>query len=129
MALCDSCGQENANPTKFCGNCGNRFVERPAEVSAGEDGAVFCQRHRKEVTRVHCGRCDRPICHRCTVMSAAGVRCRDCARYRAPVRMRGLAHDAASRVGRLDFRKMWYLYLFAFVILSMIARFFSGGGN
>jgi hypothetical protein len=54
-------------------------------------------------------------------MSAAGVRCRDCARNRTPVRVRGLVHDAASRVGPMDGRKIWYLYLF-----SIVARWLSG---
>jgi hypothetical protein len=89
---------------------------------------VYCQRHRKEVTRVHCGRCDRPICHRCTVMSAAGVRCHDCARHRSPIRARGVAHGVLTTLRGIDLRKAWYLYLFAFVLLSMVLRFFSQGG-
>ena len=88
---------------------------------AGEDGAVQCARHKKEATRVRCGRCDRPICHRCSVLSAAGVRCRDCARHKSPTRLRGMAHNAKMAIGPMDGKKVWYLYIFA-----MIARFFTG---
>jgi hypothetical protein len=87
----------------------------------GEAGAYYCFKHKKEVTRVTCGRCEKPICPKCLVIGPAGVRCHDCARNKVAVRWRGLAHDAGSRVGRIDGRKVWYLYL-----LAMIARMFGG---
>ncbi|AIE87459.1 hypothetical protein OP10G_4091 [Fimbriimonas ginsengisoli Gsoil 348] len=108
-------------PGKFCANCGVKFVARKDPVSAGEDGAYFCPKHPKEVTRVTCGRCEKPICHRCIVMSPAGVRCRDCARNKRPVRVRGVLHNAAHAIGPMDQKKVWYLY-----ILAMIARLFGG---
>ena len=121
MAKCDRCGTETENPTKFCGNCGAKFVPRPETVMSGDDGAFFCQRHPREVTRLTCGKCERPICTRCLVMSPAGVRCRDCARNRVPISARGVLHDAKSAISPMDGRKIWYLY-----ILSWIARFFGG---
>lgn len=121
MLRCDRCGTPTDAPTKFCGHCGAKFVPRPEPISAGEDGAYYCQKHRKEITRVTCGKCERPICHKCTVMSAAGVRCPECARNRRPLRMRGALHSAAHAIGPLDQRKVWYLYL-----LSVIARIFGG---
>lgn len=121
MPKCDRCGVESENPGKFCGNCGDKFVARPEPVAVGTDGAFQCARHPKEVTYVSCGRCERPICHRCTVMSSAGVRCRDCARNKRPVRVRGVVHNVGAAIGPLDGRKIWYLYIFAW-----IARLFGG---
>jgi len=54
-------------------------------------------------------------------MSPAGVRCRDCARNRKPIRVRGVLNDAKQAIGPIDGRKIWYLYL-----LSWIARIFGG---
>lgn len=44
----------------------------------GEPGVYFCARHKKVKVRLRCGRCETPICARCTVMTAVGARCRDC---------------------------------------------------
>jgi len=121
MPKCDRCGFEAENPGKFCINCGTKFVPRPEPVSASADGAFFCQKHAKEVTYVSCGRCERPICHKCTVVTSAGVRCRDCAKNKRPVRLRGVLHNAGAAIGPMDQKKIWYLYL-----LSIIARMFGG---
>jgi hypothetical protein len=119
---CSRCGAENPLQSKFCPSCGAKFVPvaPPVEVD-GDDGAYYCHKHKKEVTRVTCGRCEKPICPKCMVISPAGVRCNECARNKVSVRWRGVAHDAMSSVGSIDGRKVWYLYIFA-----MIARFFGG---
>ncbi len=44
----------------------------------GEDAVWFCARHKTTQTRLRCGRCEKPICPRCTVMAPTGARCRDC---------------------------------------------------
>ena len=41
-----------------------------------------CYKHPKEETRLSCGRCERPICTRCSIVGPAGVRCRECASLR-----------------------------------------------
>lgn len=49
---------------------------------AGEPGVYWCARHRKTQTRLRCGRCETPICPKCTVYGPTGARCRNCASYR-----------------------------------------------
>lgn len=34
-------------------------------------------------TRLRCGKCEKPICPRCTVITSVGARCRDCASNRS----------------------------------------------
>lgn len=117
---CNKCGAANAANTKFCGSCGRKFEPVPEAVEAGEEGLYYCYKHPKELTRVTCGRCERPICPKCLVVGSAGVRCKVCARNRTPVRLRGLAHNAAAGIGGIDTRKVWYLYVW-----GMIIRFFA----
>lgn len=49
----------------------------------GEPGVWFCARHRSVRTRLRCGRCEKPICPKCTVIGPTGARCRDCGSNRA----------------------------------------------
>lgn len=62
-------------------------MSEPAATQAveipGEPGVYWCARHRKVRTRLRCGRCERPICPRCTVYGPTGARCRDCASNRS----------------------------------------------
>ena len=44
----------------------------------GEPGVWFCARHTSVQTRLRCGRCEKPICPKCTDMGPVGARCRDC---------------------------------------------------
>lgn len=44
----------------------------------GEPGVWRCARHKNVQTRLRCGRCEKPICPKCTVMAPTGARCRDC---------------------------------------------------
>lgn len=52
-----------------------------SEESAGEQ-RTFCATHPDVETALRCGRCGKPICPRCLVMTPVGARCRDCARLR-----------------------------------------------
>lgn len=124
QAHCSKCGAANVATTKFCGSCGAKFEPVAAAVSAGEEGLYYCYKHRKEPTRVTCGRCERPICPKCLVVGPAGVRCKVCARNRTPIRIRGLAHSAGSAIGGIDGRKVWYLYIWASII-RFIAMLFG----
>lgn len=47
-----------------------------------EPGVFWCARHRKTQTRLRCGRCEAPICPKCTVYGPTGARCRNCVSYR-----------------------------------------------
>lgn len=49
----------------------------------GEDGVYFCARHKTVKTRLRCGRCEKPICPKCTIFGPTGTRCGDCASNRS----------------------------------------------
>jgi hypothetical protein len=63
------------------------LTEQPSPSAAlevpGEDGVYFCARHKSVHTRLRCGRCEAPICPKCTVMTPVGARCRDCGTNRS----------------------------------------------
>ena len=44
----------------------------------GELGVYFCARHKNVKTRLRCGRCETPICPKCTRQGPAGMRCPAC---------------------------------------------------
>src|SRR5436190_24115032 len=94
--VCAKCSAENPADKKFCGDCGAPLASQTAIAVPGDDGAYYCYRHKKEVTRVRCGRCETPLCPRCMVFSPAGVRCRDCSRNRVPVRPMGVIHSISK---------------------------------
>jgi hypothetical protein len=49
-----------------------------ADDSGADDGPMFCYRHPDRETVLRCGRCDQPICTKCSVMGPVGARCRVC---------------------------------------------------
>ena len=49
----------------------------------GEPGVWNCARHTAIQTRLRCGRCEKPICPKCTVMGPVGARCPSCASNRS----------------------------------------------
>ena len=71
----------------------------------GEPGVWLCARHSNTQTRLRCGRCEKPICPKCTNMGPVGARCRDCLSnrdshlYRASAPQLALAAVAAIGVG------------------------------
>jgi hypothetical protein len=46
--------------------------------AAADDGRMFCYRHPDRETWLRCGRCDQPICTKCSVQGPVGSRCRQC---------------------------------------------------
>lgn len=117
MANCPRCGKENEVGARFCARCGINLesVAQPAEAT-GE--VMYCYRHPKVVTVVRCGKCERPICPKCMVMSAAGQRCRDCARPTTKVTGRGLLYDLTVPFRGIG-REPYKIYLFL-IIASML---------
>ena len=73
----------------------------------GEPGVWFCARHSNVQTRLRCGRCEKPICPKCTVMGPVGARCRDCLSnkgshiYKVGAPQLALAFGAAIVMGAL----------------------------
>ena len=43
-----------------------------------DDGRMFCYRHPTTETWLRCGRCDQPICVKCSIQGPVGSRCRQC---------------------------------------------------
>lgn len=128
--ICQKCSAENPASDKFCGGCGSPLEAAPAPVPVpGEAGAFYCARHKKEITRVRCGRCETPICTRCAVHGPAGVRCRACAKNKVALRPMGVLHEVTRNVGPSAQgigRTVWYLAIWHFVI-SIFSGFFGGG--
>ncbi len=126
---CPTCKADNPDGKKFCGECGAALSEpiKSEAVEAavpvpGDDGAFFCAKHTKTITRLRCGRCETPICPRCTVHTPAGMRCRACAKNKIAVRPAGLLHGAVSTLGSAGGgvgRRVWYLALW-YLILSFL---------
>lgn len=73
----------------------------------GKEGVWHCARHKNVETRLRCGRCEKPICPKCTVMAPTGARCRDCVSnrdahmYQVAPKHFALAFGAAFLVGAL----------------------------
>ena len=123
MERCSKCQAEVQGTPKFCPACGKKFVPNPAPIAAGEDGVFFCHKHKREATRVTCGRCERPICPKCMVLSAAGVRCKDCARNKVPIRMRGVLHDLGAGAKTPAAQRVWYMVAIMFVVNLFLGMF------
>jgi hypothetical protein len=49
-------------------------------LTADSSDQLFCYRHPDRETWLRCGRCDQPICLKCTIQGPVGSRCRDCGR-------------------------------------------------
>ena len=128
VARCSSCGAEADSNVKFCPSCGAKFVPVAAAINAGEDGLNYCWKHKKVTTRVTCGRCEKPICDRCMIVGANGVRCRECARNKVPVRFTGIIHDASRGVrgaaNSMGTRPIWSLWIWS-MIIRIIMGFFG----
>ncbi len=126
---CSKCGSEAAEVKKFCAECGAPFVAREEAVPVpGEAGAYYCHRHKKEPTRVTCGRCEAPVCTRCAVHGPVGVRCRECAKNRVPLRPMGVLHSAGKTMDSPAGRTVWYLAIWYFVV-NTFTNLFGGGGD
>ena len=124
--ICSKCSSDNPADKKFCGDCGAPLEAMVSIRVPGDDGAYYCQRHKKEITRVRCGRCEKPVCVRCTVHGPAGPRCRECSRHRIPVRPMGILHEAGRGLSSPGAtRTVWYLAIWYFII-SIFTGF---GGN
>ncbi len=131
--VCPGCQAENPDGKKFCGECGAALAEKPAPIPvAGEDGAWYCAKHTKTITRLRCGRCEAPICPKCIVYTPAGTRCRLCSKNKIAVRPAGLLHEAVGTISSPSGlgQRVWYLVLWGIVfsfVRSIIGLFFRSG--
>ncbi len=111
---CFQCKAANPDGKKFCGECGGALKATEAAAVPGGDGELYCAKHTKAVTRLRCGRCEAPICPKCTVYTPAGTRCRPCSKNKIALRPAGVLHSAASLAANAApgiGRRVWYLAL------------------
>lgn len=101
----------------------------------GEDGVCFCARHKTTQTRLRCGRCEKPICPKCTVYGPTGTRCGDCASnrgshiYQVSAKNYAIAFGAALGLGAVgglgsSLLGSWaiWLLLYAPAIVPVLGR-------
>jgi hypothetical protein len=51
-----------------------------AAADLSEHPPLYCYRHPDRETWVRCGRCDQPICSKCSMQGPVGLRCKQCGR-------------------------------------------------
>jgi hypothetical protein len=116
---CPRCGKMNEPSAKFCSRCGIEMatVKRPAEVT--EADAVLCYRHKRELTRLSCGKCGRPVCHRCAINGPAGIRCGDCGKMDIPFNPRGAWFGFQRSISGMFGRSPYMIYMVIFLLMSV----------
>lgn len=92
---CPNCKEPMPPDAEVCPQCSEKGVPQysPERVD-GEKGLFYCYRHKRERTRLRCGRCARAICTDCALIGPAGPRCPDCGRSKVPIRARAVVHGA-----------------------------------
>jgi hypothetical protein len=60
-------------------------ITATAPTPQRDDAELRCAYHPNTPTRLRCGKCGKPICTKCAMTTAVGLRCRDCARVRPSV--------------------------------------------
>lgn len=135
---CPHCGAAVQPNAESCPACGKAGVPQYApDPVAGEDGVFYCYRHKRETTRLRCGRCGRAICTSCAIIGPAGPRCPECGRNKVPVRARAVAHEAKASLRSLftgPFRYFWMIFLFGTLMTVVTSCFnmlrgFGGPGS
>lgn len=76
----------------------------PVTETGSTDEVEYCYGHPKTPTKLHCSRCDRPICGRCAIPASVGQHCPECvaeARKSAPKVRSAMAATAPVVTGIL----------------------------
>lgn len=66
---------------------------------------LYCVNHPQTETSLRCNKCEKPICVKCAVLTPTGYRCKEC--------VRGQQKQFETA--------LWYDYLIAFVISSLLS--------
>lgn len=117
---CPRCAKENEPGNRFCGRCGLDLEEYEHHPEPAEEQTLYCYRHKKTPTNLRCGRCEQPICTKCTVIGPAGPRCPDCARQNIPLRGRAIAHEAKRTFSSLLRMNPMMIYILVILALTLI---------
>jgi membrane associated rhomboid family serine protease len=87
----------------------------------------YCYRHPKEATRVHCTRCNRPICTDCMIPAPVGHQCPECvAEARRAFRQGPAARARVRSLRSTSMTKSLLLVLAAVFVVEVVK---SGGGT
>lgn len=121
---CASCGSENPEGNSYCGTCGQKLFQAYDKVAVeGDDGAFYCYRHRRESTRLSCGRCGKPICTRCAIHGPAGIRCPECAKQHIAVRPMGVWSDLTHGLRNVGRGGPYSIYIYIVVAMLLLSSF------
>lgn len=117
--ICRRCGKDNEAANQYCGRCGLDLTVVGGDSTSEDAEQRPCYRHSKELTRLSCGKCERPICTKCARIGPAGVRCPDCARLKTHVSARGVAHDMFASFRGIFRTSPFVLYILVMLIFSV----------
>lgn len=126
--VCSRCQSEAPEGQQFCGKCGQPLTPpKAAEVrTAGEPGTYYCTRHPKVITRLRCGRCETPICPKCSVSTPAGMRCPTCARNKIAPRPAAVVREGGRFLSSIFYPfgpyRFWYAGAAVLFLLSIGSR-------
>lgn len=119
---CASCGSENPEGNSYCGSCGQKLFQAFDKVAVeGDDGAFYCYRHKRESTRLSCGRCGKPVCTRCAVLGPAGIRCPECAKQHIAFRPMGAVSDLTRGLRNVGRGGSYTIYIWIVVTLLVLS--------
>lgn len=100
--------------------------EDPADTPA--PAVESCYRHPKVETRVHCTRCDRPICPDCMIPAPVGYQCPECVAQARKEFKQGPGHRVATARGAARGVTATKALLVA-ILAGFILEVSAGGGN
>lgn len=130
LRTCPRCGKENDPSATNCVRCGINMNEvqesYQAEPQAPE---FFCYKHPKNATNLKCGRCDRPICTKCTVIGPSGVRCRECAKLNIAVRPGAVVHEVKRGFSSILRFGPWGIWIMIVIVGMLFSMFRSCGSR
>lgn len=100
---------------------------------------MYCARHPKVETHLRCGKCEKPICPKCTIQTPVGARCPDCAKLtRLPtfqvsifdhLKLAGVGFGLAIGAGLLWRAVTSYDIIFSLIVVLGIAYAVSELGS
>ena len=121
VVKCAQCGSDNPEGNSYCGTCGQKLYEAFEAVPVqGDEGAFYCYRHRRESTRLSCGRCRKPICTRCAIHGPAGIRCPECAKQHIAIRPMGVVSDFTRGFRNIGRGSPYSIYIWFIVVMLVV---------
>jgi hypothetical protein len=101
------------------------------DVTTNTD-TLYCANHPSVATSLRCNKCNKPICHKCAVLTPVGYRCRECVRGQQQVFETavwydyivacGLAAVLGGLAGLLLVRLSWFVIFLAPLAGGIVAE-------